>query len=257
MGEAHAQTLDRSMALKAQYTVVEMWECEYERLLKADGEMRDFVARVPVLEKLEPRDAFFGGRTNAVKLHYKAKEGERIEYYDVVSLYPYINKYGKMPVGHPQIILFKPLQTYVPGQYYGFLKCKVLPPQKLFHPVLPFRTLDRLLFPLCRTCAELRQNEPCSHTEEERAITGTWITPEIDHAIQRGYIIQETYEAWHYERTAEYGTVQQPHPYAEGLFGGYVNALLKIKQEASGWPSYAVTDEDKDRFWAECERKEG
>ena len=180
------------MALKARYTVVEMWECEFELLLKADGEMRDFVARGPVLVKLEPRDAFFGGRTNAAKLHYKAKEGEHIEYYNVVSLYPYINKYGKIPVGHPEIILFKPLQTYVPGQYYGFLKCKVLLPQNLFHPVLPFKSLDRLLFPLCHTCAELCQNEPCSHTQEERAITVMWITPEIDHAIQRGYVILET-----------------------------------------------------------------
>ena len=59
MGKAHAQTLDHTLVLKAGYTVVEMWECEFELLLKADGEMRDFVARVLVLEKLEPRDAFF------------------------------------------------------------------------------------------------------------------------------------------------------------------------------------------------------
>ena len=66
----------------------------------------------------------------------------------------------------------------------------------------------------------------------------------------------ETYEAWHFKRMAEYGTAQQLNPYPVGLFGDYVNALLKIKQEASGWPSNATTDE-KDCFLAECERKEG
>ena len=95
------------------------------------------------------------------------------------------------------------------------------------------------------------------HTQEEQALTGTWITLEIEHAIQRGYTIIETYEAWHFKRTAEYGTVQQPDPYADGLFGGYANALLQIKQEASGWPPNVVTDAKKDRFWAKCERKEG
>ena len=61
MGEAHSQILDRPMALKARYMVVEMWECEFELLLKTDGEMHDFVARVPVQDKLEPWDDFFRG----------------------------------------------------------------------------------------------------------------------------------------------------------------------------------------------------
>ena len=114
MGEAHAQTLDCTLALKVGYMVVELWECEYELLLKAYGEMCDFVARLPILENLELRNAFFGGRTNAVKLHYTAVANECIEYYDVVSLHPYINKYGEMPVGHPQIIA--PLNAYAYGK---------------------------------------------------------------------------------------------------------------------------------------------
>ena len=48
MGEAYSQTLDYTLALKARYTVVEMWEFEFELLLKADSKMRDFFARVLV-----------------------------------------------------------------------------------------------------------------------------------------------------------------------------------------------------------------
>jgi hypothetical protein len=48
-------------------------------------------------------DALYGGRTEASKTHYRVKEGEEIEYVDVISLYPYICKYGKFFVGHPEV----------------------------------------------------------------------------------------------------------------------------------------------------------
>ena len=149
-----------------------------------------------------------------------------------------------MPVGHPDII---PLTgPYVSGMYYGLLKCKILPPTKLFHPVLPYRSKKRLLFPLCRTCADLRQSALCMHTDEERALTGTWITPEIERASQKGYIVLQAYEVWHFNQTAEYNAASRgPHP--SGLFGRYINSLLKIKQEASSWPENVVTDNDKDQ----------
>jgi hypothetical protein len=38
-----------------------------------------------------------------MRLHYKAREGETIQYVDVMSLYSYICKYGKLPVGHPVV----------------------------------------------------------------------------------------------------------------------------------------------------------
>ena len=52
----------------------------------------------------EPRDSFFGGRTNASMLYCAAGEGERIRYVDFTSLYPYVNKYCEYPRGHPKII---------------------------------------------------------------------------------------------------------------------------------------------------------
>ena len=49
---------------------------------------------------------FFGGRTNAVRLHHVANEdqGEQIKYVDVTSLYPWVNKTQQYPTGHPIII---------------------------------------------------------------------------------------------------------------------------------------------------------
>ena len=53
---------------------------------------------------LHIRDALYGGRTEALRLHYKIAENEEtIRYCDVMSLSPYICKYFKFPIGHPVV----------------------------------------------------------------------------------------------------------------------------------------------------------
>lgn len=93
---------------------------------------------------------------------------------------------SRYPVGHPEIITenFKDVE-----QYFGLIKCKVLPPRGLFHPVLPYRFSSKLLFPLCRVCCESSQQETCQHADTERAIIGTWVTEEVKKAIEMGYVV--------------------------------------------------------------------
>lgn len=64
-------------------------------------ELRDFLSEKGLLSPLNPRDAFFGGRKNAIHLHYKAEDGEQIRYCDFPSLYPFVNKTKEYPTGHP------------------------------------------------------------------------------------------------------------------------------------------------------------
>jgi len=52
---------------------------------------------------LRTRDALYDGRAENVCLHYKANNDENIQYVDVTSLYPYICKYFKFPIGHQVI----------------------------------------------------------------------------------------------------------------------------------------------------------
>ena len=59
-----------------------------------------FVKTFELTEPLNPRDSFFGGRTNGVRLHCEAREREEIRYADINSLYPYVNKNKAYPVGH-------------------------------------------------------------------------------------------------------------------------------------------------------------
>ncbi len=49
----------------------------------------------------------------------------------------------------------------------------------------------------------------------------------------------------HCDESAEYSVTPK---YPQGLFGEYVDMFLKIKQEASGYPSWVQTDEDKEKF---------
>lgn len=101
-----------------------------------------------------------------------------------------MNKYCLYPVGHPEVITegFKDIKDY-----FGFVKCKILPPKKLHLPVLPYRSNGKLMFPLCRICTETLQQTPCTHSDEERSLTGTWVTEEVKLALSEGYRLVKVY----------------------------------------------------------------
>ena len=70
---------------------------------------------------------------------------------DVISLYAC--KYFKFPLGQPVIHVGDACQDKEAIlQEVRLIKYCVLPPQKLYHPVLPFPFKDRLLFCLCNSC---------------------------------------------------------------------------------------------------------
>ena len=185
MHELYQKTLEKSMFLKSLgFNVVEVWECEINRQLESNVEMKAHFDSFEVVDPLEPRDAFYGGRTNAAKLFHECQDEEKIRYLDFISLYPWCNKNTPTVVGHPQIITenFQEISAY-----FGLIKCTVLPSRRMFHPVLPYSTQGKLMFPLCKTCADTCNQDTCTHTDEERAIQGTWVSVELEEALQKGY----------------------------------------------------------------------
>jgi hypothetical protein len=38
------------------------------------------------------------------------------------------------------------------NQYFGLIRCRVFPPQGLYHPVLHYKTGGKLLFPFLYLC---------------------------------------------------------------------------------------------------------
>ena len=149
---------------------------------------------------LYTRDALYGGRTEAMRLHYRIKEDvETIQYCDVISLYPYVCKYFKFPIGHPVIhvgAICKSIYTCL--QMEELTKFTIVPPMDLYHPVLPYRWNKKLLFCLCRTCVQ-ENNMPgqCQHfSDAEGAISGTWVLDEVRLAVQKVCRIVEIHEVY-------------------------------------------------------------
>jgi len=226
-------------------------------------EMRDFVENHPIINiaPLDPRDAFFGGRTENIITRYEITGTEKIRYVDVCSLYPYVLKTGAFPIGHPDIYIGQECTELIgvaPNYNFstveGLVRCRVLPPRDLFHPVLPYRVRGKLLFALCRSCCETFSQAACTHDDPaDREFEGTWISCELRKAIEKGYLVTNVSEIWHY-KVARY----DPGTRQGGLFAEYINTFLQLKQEASGWPSECENDDDaKERYLREYEETEG
>ncbi|XP_028412509.1 uncharacterized protein LOC114535345 [Dendronephthya gigantea] len=205
--------------------------------------MRNFFQNYDIVDPLEPRDAFFGGRTNAAKLFHECKDDEKISYLDFTSLYPYANKTTRTVVGHPHIITENFEEDI--SNYFGLIKCTVLPPRGLFHPVLPYRTQGKLMFPLCKSCADVCNQSPCTHSDTERSIQGTWCSVELEKALEKGYVILKLHEVWHFPQQSD------------ELFKDYINTFLKIKQEASGYPKNCTIEEQRRLYVEEYYEREG
>ncbi|KAF4528502.1 hypothetical protein B566_EDAN016822 [Ephemera danica] len=214
------------------YKVIQMWQCDFLKKLENNPEMKEYVSNHPMVpeQKLDIRDSFFGGRTNAMELYAKCEPDEKIIYLDFCSLYPFINKYKEYPIGHPEVFVgdeCPPLEDI-----YGFVCCQVLPPKNLYHPVLPARFHNKLMFVLCKRCTLEMNQSDCRHEDKDRVLEGTWVSEELKEAVACGYKIVKMIEVWKY-KTMKY----DPTTGSEGLFSGYINTFLKLKVEASGWPS--------------------
>uniref|UniRef100_A0A8W8MKJ3 Uncharacterized protein n=1 Tax=Magallana gigas TaxID=29159 RepID=A0A8W8MKJ3_MAGGI len=132
--ELYEMTKKRERELKdLGYKVVFIWEHQFKYQLEKNAALQQFVSTLDIQDRLDPRDSFFGGRTNAIKLHYKAAEDETIQ-----------------------------------------------------------------------TCADDENQNDCTCSLEERAITGTWCTPEIQMAMSKGYTILNIYEVYHFAESSMY-----------------------------------------------------
>ena len=225
-GKLNHRTSKRTAHLRdLGYSVIEKWECDFIREQNLSREKiklqkKKFFHVFP----LEPRSGLFGGRTSPVILQKHCKKNEKIFYVDFTSLYPFVQKSFDYPLGHPNIYVGQECLDVNVLNVFGLVKCKVLPPKGLLFPVLPSQINGKLMFVLCRTCAELNQSS-CDHKDEEdRCLRETWVSEELKKAIELGYIVKEIYEVYDYKKKGK-------------IFQEYVNTFLKIKQESSGFPA--------------------
>ena len=121
-------------------------------------------------------------------------------------------------------------------QFFGLIKCLVLPPRNLLIPVLPLKFASKLFFPLCKTCVDMNHTKTfeklflsaeCEHDDyQKRMFWGTFVTKELRLALLKGYRIVDVSEVWSWKEEKR----------SKELFKRYINTFLKLKTEASGWP---------------------
>ena len=186
-----------------------MWYCDYKLYHESNN--------LKVIEEpLRIQDAYFGGRTNAINLKEEFSNETKGRYVDFCSLYPHVLKYEDYPVGHPIHIngnFNSPITSFACTEkpcpilgtedcngmhlklkYFGLIKAKILPPHGLLLPILLTKINNKLMFPLCCTCAMNETQQSCKCSDKDRVLINTWCTQEINLAINMGYILIEIYE---------------------------------------------------------------
>ena len=93
----------------------------------------------------------------------------------------------------------------------------------------------------------LTRTRYCPHSDADRTLRGTWCTPELVKAVEKGYTLIKIHEVWHFP----------PEQRQTGLFANYVNTWLKLKQESAGWPSWCPTLEQKREYILRYQEREG
>jgi G:T-mismatch repair DNA endonuclease (very short patch repair protein) len=233
------------------YKLIIKRECEFMKELTADPDLKDRLENHPLVkvEPINPRDAMFGGRTETIRIFAETDSEHYMDFVDFCSLYPYSMKYCKVPIKHPTIHLGPTFPNI--KEIDGLVKCDILCPQHLFLPVLPMRINKKLMFVLCRSCAATFNQQTCEHSDFERMLSGTWVISEVQLALEKGYKILRIYEIWEYE-------VQLFELHGnDGLFVNYINTMLKLKQQASGFPAWVRTDEDRIQYIQKYAENEG
>lgn len=255
---------------KVGFEVKTFWSCEKESfILKTFQQQRGSASRMGkilplTIDRISPRESYFGGRTECF-LRYASFENnvQDLMYEDIISLYPSIllcKNEEFFPVGEYEVIRPGIDCGYVNAKqlvenFNGLAKVTILPPRDLLIPVLPYRTKQKTIFALCRTCVESFEISTswssartsvtccpyhvsvCSHNSiRERAFLGCWIIPEIKLAIEKGYKILQIHEILHFRKRSQ------------TLFKKFVHTFFKAKVEASGFPVNIETEEEKTEY---------
>jgi hypothetical protein len=163
---------------------------------------------------------FYGGRVEVFKPLWRCKEGEKIQYIDVVSLYPWVCATQKMCTGFPQVIMqaqvdVARLQRDHPRAYFGYAHVKVRGSSEDYFGGVPRkdRETGRLVF----------------DNSEYRV---TCFIDELRERMDYGAEVLEVYEVWHWDEVAS----------TQGPMAGYVAYFLRDKMECSGWKALCGRD---------------
>ena len=124
----------------------------------------------------------------------------------------------------------------------------MLPPHGFLLPVLPIKINNKLMFPLCHTCAMNESQQACKCSNKDRALIHMWCTPEINLAINMGYILIKIYEVLNWSENISN---------EQRSFSNYINMFLQMRTQASGYPRNVTMHEQKNEYIRQYEKHKG
>lgn len=215
--------LKKEMALMEYHARLEgwelqtIWEHEWNKVVKTK-EYKDWYSTYEDLLTdwipLDPRDAYKGGVSEIYKIYHP----QPFCMSDFVSQYPTsmlgfsfdprdnCRRTWDMPCGTVERTVHPSARQIEETNKLGIVKCRVIPPPRLYVPFLGYRAPSMLvknsyevLYGLCRVCMEERMDGPCNHSDQQRSFTGTWTIAEVQYAVSIGYRLFDIgVEMWEY-----------------------------------------------------------
>lgn len=194
------------------YKVHVRWSHEDGRV--PDGE-DDAVYKCMAYQRQKNDGGFFGGRVEVFKPLWRCKKDEKIQYVDVVSLYPWVCATQKMCTGHPtiyverQIDMERLLDADHDLAYFGFVHVHVKGCEDDYFGGVPRRDHEsgRLVF----------------DNSEYKVVC---FIDELRERVKHGLTVLRVYELWDWS---------DPQEHVAGPMAGYVANFLRSKMECSGW----------------------
>ena len=223
------------------YNIIIMPECVWAKKVREEGYNFAYMPKT-----LTTRSALSGGRTEVFKIFFsdQLEPTLKARYLDFNSLYPFVQKTYKYPIGAVEFITGPDVVQDI-SNYFGIISCQIEAPRDLKIPVLPTRISNKLMFGLCTRCMIEKSEDLCKHRASERDLYGCWVSEEIKLAIQFGYKLKFFFQVYNYKNSS--GSV----------FKNYIDHFLKQKIQAKGYPSNLQSDQEKLDYVQEVEDREG
>lgn len=242
MPQLYALHQEKKMYLKLHgYEYVEMWEHDWVKLLKTNDVVIDFVKTLSIHPRLDPREAFFGGRTNATNISCITK--------------------------------LLPMKRYAT---WTLRLCIPLSTRKMYIQLALLKSLPIISTSMSKTISELSNAKfchlvvcitPCCHASQTVNSNLLFVVP-VAKKKRKKSVTMKIEACWVHGPRLSYtkplmwdilysrymrgiiGMRQrslqfEPSTGKGGLFSWYVNTFLKFKQESSGWPDGCDTDDQK------------
>jgi G:T-mismatch repair DNA endonuclease (very short patch repair protein) len=190
-----------------------IWECQYKEMKKNSSKLQIFLKNSFLphpLYRLKPRECVRGSYFDVFALCWSQNKSpnEKMYFVDINGLYSYCAIKFPYMVGKYKVVMGRDLNLLTINNnkflwenkpITGAILLTILPPKNLFSPFLLYRTKNqKTVNTLCAKCADLLIQK-CTHNDEQRAITGSYMITEIEFALSLNYKIIAIHECHVYE----------------------------------------------------------